>query len=152
MTTPMLNLHLTEHDLQQAAESGDLLPAASAAHLAGCPLCQGRVATYQHLFRAAAHLPQPAFSFDLTASVLARLPTSPPRLAFPWAVVLVGTLVLGVVSAFLLLFGGLLLPLIQSLSTGLGLGMVVVTGFVVAAQSLELLARHRRQMGQLAFS
>ena len=150
MMDPTINAHLSEHDLQEAAESITLLPAAQAAHLRGCALCQGWVATYQQLFAAAAHLPQPAFSFNLSASVLAQLP--PPKPAFPWAVVLVGTLVLGVVSAFLLLFGGMLLPVVQSLSTELGLGMLAVAGLLVTGQCVELLARHRRQLSLLAFS
>jgi len=146
MTSP----HLSERALQEAAESASLLPAPQVAHLRGCLLCQGRVATYRHLLTAVAHLPQPTFSFDLTASVLAQLPQTRP--AFPWVLSGVVALVLGVVVAFLALFGPLLAPVFQSLSTGLGAGLVAVAGFFVAGQCLELLARHRRQMRQLAFS
>ena len=53
----MTRLHLSERALQQAAESAPPLPAPQAAHLRDCRLCQGRVAAYQHLFAAAAHLP-----------------------------------------------------------------------------------------------
>lgn len=146
MTSP----HLSERAQQQAAESTALLPAAQAAHLHGCPLCQGRVATYRHLLTAVAHQPAPTFSFDLAASVLAQLPRAKP--AFPWVLAGVATLVLGVVVAFLALFGSLLAPIFQSLSTGLGAGLAAVAGLLVAGQCLELLARHRRQMRQLAFS
>ncbi|UOQ50719.1 hypothetical protein [Hymenobacter cellulosivorans] len=146
----MTSSHLTERDLQEAAESFSRLPAPQAAHLQGCPLCQGRVATYQRLFTAASHLPQPAFAFDLTASVLAQLPQ--PKLTFPWVLVLVATLVLGVISVFLLLFGAALLPIFQVVSTGLGAGLMAVAGFLVAGQCLELLARHRRRMSLLALS
>lgn len=146
MTSP----HLAERALQEAAESASLLPASQAAHLRGCRLCQGRVTTYQQLFTATARLPPPAFEFDLTASVLAQLPR--PRPVFPWVLSGVAALVLGVVIAFLVLFGGVLAPVFQSLSTGLGAGLVAVTGLFVAGQCLELLARHRRQMRLLAFS
>lgn len=146
MTSP----HLAERTLQEAAESASLLPPPQAAHLRGCGLCQGRVATYQHLFAAAAKLPPPAFEFDLTASILAQLPR--PRPSFPWVLCGVAALVLGVVVAFVVLFGGLLIPVFQGLSTGLGAGLVAVAGFLVAGQCLELLARHRRQMRLLAFS
>ncbi len=146
MTSP----HLSERALQEAAESASLLPAPEVAHLRGCPLCQGRVATYRHLLTEVAHMPQPTFSFDLPASVLAQLPRTKP--AFPWVLSGVAALVLGVVVAFLALFGGLLVPVFQSLSTGLGAGLVTVAGFLVAGQCLELLARHRRQMRQLTFS
>ena len=146
MTSP----HLSERALQEAAESSVLLPAAQAAHLRGCQLCQGRVATYQHLFTAAAQLPQPAFNFDLTASVLAQLPKAQP--AFPWVISGIAALVLGVVAAFLILFGGVLMQAFQGLSTGLGAGLAVLAGFIVAGQCLELLTRHRRQMRQLTFS
>ncbi|WP_035560194.1 hypothetical protein [Hymenobacter sp. IS2118] len=146
MTSP----HLTERALQEAAESTSLLPDSQAAHLRGCRLCQGRVATYQHLFTAAAHLPPPVFAFDLTASVLAQLPR--PQPAFPWVLSGVAALVLAVVVAFLAVFGGQLVPILQSLGTGLGAGLLAVTGLVVAGQCLELLTRHRQQMRLLTFS
>lgn len=146
MTSP----HLCERDLQEAAESTSLLLAPQVAHLRGCLLCQGRVATYQHLLTAVAHLPPPTFSFDLAARVLGQLPQAKP--AFPWVLGGVAALVLGVVVAFLALFGGLLVPVFQSYATGLGAGLATVAGFLVAGQCLELLARHRRQMRQLAFS
>ena len=145
MTSP----HLAERALQEAAESASL-PAPQAAHLRGCRVCQGRVVIYQHLFTAAAHLPPPAFEFDLTASILAQLPR--PRPAFPWVLSGVVALVLGVVVAFVVLFGGVLVPVFQSLSTGLGAGLVAVAGLLVAGQCLELLARHRQQMRLLTFS
>lgn len=147
MTT---EIHLSERALQEAAESLALLPVAQQAHLRGCSLCQGRVATYQQLFSAATHLPQPAFAFDLTASVLMQLPKA--RLPFPWVLCGVAALVLGVVVAFIVLFGSLLVPSFQELSTGLGLGLVAVASFLVAGQCLELLVRHRQHMRLLAFS
>ena len=146
MTSP----HLAERALQEAAESASLLPASQAAHLRGCRVCQNRVATYQHLFTAAAQLPPPAFAFDLTARVLAQLPR--PRPAFPWVLSGVAALVLGVVVAFVVLFGSVLAPVFQSLSTGLGAGLVAMAGLLVAGQCVELLARHRRQMRLLTFS
>ena len=146
----MMSAHLAERALQEAAESASLLPASQAAHLHGCRVCQNRVATYQHLFMAAAQLPPPAFDFDLTASILAQLPR--PRPAFPWVLSGVAALVLGVVVAFVALFGSVLVPAFQSLSTGLGAGLMVVAGLLVTGQCLELLARHRRQMRLLTFS
>ncbi|WP_375418621.1 hypothetical protein [uncultured Hymenobacter sp.] len=146
MTSP----HLSERALQEAAESTSRLPTPQAAHLRGCRQCQGRVATYQQLFTAAARLPPPAFDFDLTATVLAQLPRARP--AFPWVLSGVTALVLGVVAAFLALFGGVLVQAFQSLSTGPGAGLTAVAGVIVAGQCLELLAQHRRQMRRLAFS
>lgn len=140
----MTQLHLSDYDLQLAADAAPL-PAAEAAHLHDCRRCQARLATYQHLFAATARLPQPAFEFDLAAAVLARLPRAKP--AIPWVLVIVAVLVLGVVSAFLTLLGGALVQVFQGLSTGL----VALAGLVVAGQCLELLARHRRQMGLLTF-
>jgi hypothetical protein len=145
----MTKLHLSDHDLQLAADATPL-PMPEATHLRGCRQCQARVATYQRLFTATAHLPQPAFGFDLAAAVLAQLPQAKP--AFPWVLVLVGILVLGVVGTFLAVFGRALAPVFQGLSTGLGVGLVLVAGFAVAGQCVELLARHRRQMRQLSFS
>ena len=146
----MRSPHLAERALQEAAESASLLPSSQAAHLHGCRVCQHRVATYQQLFTAAAQLPPPAFAFDLTARVLAQLPR--PRPAFPWVLSGVGALVLGVMVAFFVLFGSVLVPVFQSLSTGLGAGLVAVAGLLVAGQCVELLARHRQQMRRLTFS
>ncbi len=145
----MTKLHLSDYDLQLAADSAPL-PAAEATHLHDCRRCQARLATYQRLFTATSRLPKPAFDFDLAATVLAQLPQAKP--AFPWVLVLIAILVLGVVSAFLVLFGGALVPVFQDLSAGLGAGLVAVAGFIVAGQCLELLARHRRQMRLLNFS
>ncbi len=144
-----MTLHLSDYDLQLAADAVPL-PAAEAAHLHDCHRCQARLATYQQLFTATARLPRPAFDFDLAATVLARLPRAKP--AFPWVLAPVAVLVLGVVGAFLALFGGTLGQAFQGLSTGLGGGLAVVAGFVVVGQGLELLARHRRQMRLLTFS
>jgi anti-sigma factor RsiW len=142
MTSP----HLAERTLQEAAESVALLHAAQLAHLHGCPLCQGRVATYQQLLTAAAHLLPPPFPLDFTARVFAQLPQAKP--VFPWALSAVAVLVLGMVVVFLALFGALLVQTFQSLATGL----VTAGGLLVAGRCLELLVRHRRQMRQLAFS
>jgi anti-sigma factor RsiW len=146
----MMSPHLAERTLQEAAESVDLLPASQLAHLHSCPLCQGRVATYQQLLTAAAHLLPPPFPLDFTASVLAQLPRAEP--AFPWALRVVAVLVLGVVVVFLSLFGALLVPAFQSLATDLAGGLVTAGGILVAGRCLALLVRHRRQMRQLAFS
>lgn len=148
MTSP--NLHLSERDLQEAAEPLTQLPASQAAHLRGCALCQGRVATYQQLFGAAAQLPPPAFSFDLAASVVAQLPRARP--AFPWLLSVVAVLVLSVVVAFMALFSGVLVQAFQGVPAGLGAGLALVAGVIVAGQCVELLARHRRQMSLLVFS
>jgi len=145
-----LSLHLSERDLQEAAESPAQLLAPQAAHLRGCGLCQGRVATYQHLFAAAGQLPAPAFDFNLAASVLAQLPRARP--AFPWVLGVVAALVLGVVVAFLALFGGVLVQAFRGVPTLLGVGLALVAGVIVAGQCVELLARHRRQMSLLVFS
>lgn len=144
-----MTLHLSDYDLQLAADAAPL-PAAEAAHLHDCRRCQARLATYQQLFAATARLPPPAFEFDLAATVLARLPRAKP--AFPWVLGGVAALVLGVVVAFLALFSGALVQVFQGLSTGLGAGLVAVASFIVAGQCLELLARYRRQMSLLAFS
>jgi hypothetical protein len=142
--------HLSERDLQEAAESPDRLLAPQAAHLRGCDLCQGRVATYQHLLTAAAQLPPPAFSFDLAASVVAQLPRARP--AFPWLLSGVAVLVLSFVGAFMALFGGVLVQAFQGVPAGLGVGLALLTVVIVASQCAELLARHRRQMSLLVFS
>jgi len=146
----MTSLHLPEPALQAAADAAPL-PVVEAAHLRGCPQCQRQVAAYRQLFAAVAQVPPPAFSFDLAAAVLTQLPRDRP--AFPaWVLGGVVALVLGVVVAFLALFGGVLREVFQSLSTGLGVGLAVVAGFLVAGHCLELLARHRRQLRALAYS
>jgi hypothetical protein len=146
----MTSSHLSESDLQAAAEVGALLPAAQAAHLRGCAQCQSQVATYQQLFAAVAQLPAPAFEFDLAASVLARLPKAHP--ASRWVLGGVAALVMGVITLFLVLFGGALAQAFQGFFTLLGAGMAVVASMFVAGQCLELLARHRRHMRLLTFS
>ncbi|UOQ70894.1 hypothetical protein [Hymenobacter cellulosilyticus] len=111
------------------------------------------MATYEHLFKAAAQLPPPSFAFDLTASVLAQLPQAQPRRpAFPWALSLVAFLVAVVVIVFLAVFGGALVQAFRSSSTELGAVLVAGAGLLAAGQALTMLARHRRQMSQLTFS
>ena len=146
----MTSSHLSELDLQAAAETSALLPVAQVAHLRGCARCQSQVAIYQQLFAAAARLPAPAFDFDLTASVLTQLPKARP--ASRWVLGGVAALVLGVVVLFLVLFGGALAQAFQGFSTWLGVGLTVVASVFVAGQCLELLARHRRHMRLLTFS
>jgi len=146
----MTSSHLSEPDLQAAAEASALLPVAQVAHLRGCTRCQIQVATYQQLFAAAAQLPAPTFDFDLTASVLAQLPMARPTSR--WVLGGVAALVMGVVVLFLVLFGRALAQAFQGFSTWLGAGLAVVAGVLVAGQCLELLAQHRRHMRLLTFS
>lgn len=144
------SFHLSERALQEAAESFAFLPTEQADHLRSCGLCQSRVVTYQQLFTATTQLPPPAFAFDLTAAVLAQLPTA--KTTFPWVLSWVVVLVVGVFVTFLALFGSLLAQAFEGLLTMLGAGLGVVAGLLVAAQCLELLARYRRQMRLLEFS
>lgn len=146
MTSP----HLPEPALQAAAESLAYLPAAQAAHLHACAQCQRQVAAYRQLYAATAQLPAPAFHFDLAASVVAQLPARKPAVA--WALGLVAVLVVGVLTVFTLLFGGVLAQAMQGVFTVLGIGLGLGAGIFLAGQCLELLARHRRQMRLLAFS
>lgn len=146
----MTSSHLSEPDLQAAAEADALLPMAQVAHLRGCARCQSQVATYQQLFAAAARLPAPAFEFDLAASVLAQLPKAQP--ASRWVLGGVAALVVGVIALFLVLFGGALAQAFRGFFTLLGAGLAMVAGVFVAGQCLELLARHRRHMRLLTFS
>ena len=148
MTSP----HLPEPALQAAAESLALLPAPQAVHLHACPQCQRQVAGYQQLYAAAARLPAPIFHFDLAASVLAQLPRPAPKPALAWALSLAAGLVAGVLAVFAVVFGGVLAQAMRGLFTVLGARLGLGAGLLLAGQCLALLARHRRQMRQLAFS
>lgn len=148
MTSP----HLPEPALQAAAESLASLPAPWAAHLHACPQCQRQVAGYQQLYAAAAQLPPPFFSFDLAASVLAQLPRPAAKPALAWALGLAAALVVGVLAVFAVVFGGVLAQAIRGVFTVLGAGLGLGAGILLTGQCLALLARHRRQMRQLAFS
>lgn len=140
----MTEAHLSDRELQLAAEAYPL-PAAAAIHLRECPGCQTQLASYQRLFAATARLPKPAFEFDLATAVLVRLPRAKP--AFPWILVLVAVPVLGVIAAFLALFGNLFVQAFQGLfATLLGTSLVALTGFIVGGQCLALWVRYRRQV------
>lgn len=145
----MTTLHLSEVELQQAAEAVTL-PATTQVHLRDCRQCQARVAVYQHLFAATASLPGPLLDFDAAALVLAQLPRSQPL--FPWVVVLASALVGSVIAVALLWLGKDFVQAFQGLSPAISAAVLVLVGCVTAGHCVELLGRYRRQLSRLTIA
>jgi anti-sigma factor RsiW len=143
----MTTMHLSEVELQQAADAA-FLPAAAQTHLRACRRCQAHVAAYQQVFIATAGLPKAQLDFDATALVLAQLPRSRPP--FPWIIVLACTLGSSVLLVALRWLGNDFAQAFQGLSPAISTAAWVLVGCFTASHCGELLLRYRRQMSQLA--
>ena len=75
--------HLSELEIQQFALDKSHCEKRITAHMASCDICSARAANYELMFSVVSVDPKPAFDFDLSAAVLARLPkTEPPVVGF----------------------------------------------------------------------
>lgn len=145
----MTPLHLSEVELQQAADTADLSVAAQT-HLRSCLRCQTRVAVYQQVFTATAGLPNAQLDFDATALVMGQLPQSQPL--FRWVIVLACTLVSSVLLVALRWLGDDFVQAFQGLSPAISTVVWVVVGCLTASHCGELLLRYRRQLSQLTIT
>jgi len=66
--------HPSDAELQQYAEDRVLCPGEVVMHVEGCPDCRASVMAYATLFEGLDQQPAMAFDFDVTASVMAKLP------------------------------------------------------------------------------
>ena len=145
----MTPLHLSEVELQQAADAA-VLPAAAQMHLRSCLRCQTRVAVYRQVFTATTGLPKAQLDFDATALVMAPLPLSRPL--FPWIIVLACTLGSSVLLVALHWLGDDFAQAFQGLSPAISTVVWVVVGCLTASHCGELLLRYRRQLSQLTIT
>jgi len=145
----MTPLHLSEVELQQAADAA-VLPTAAQLHLHSCLRCQTRVAVYQQVFTATADLPKAQLDFDATVLVMGQLPQS--RLLFPWIIVLACTLGGSVLLVALRWLGDDFVQAFQGLSPAISTVVWVVVGCFTASHCGELLLRYRRQLSQLTIT
>lgn len=72
----MLIKHLTDDEIQLYALDDQACGIKIIEHVKSCSQCKARVEAYQLLFTRIKQQPEPSFNFDLSALVLAQLPSS----------------------------------------------------------------------------
>jgi hypothetical protein len=72
----MLTKHLTDDEIQLYAMNDQGCGIKIIEHVKLCSQCKAKVEAYQLLFTGIKHQPEPSFNFDLSALVLAQLPSS----------------------------------------------------------------------------
>nr|WP_067055355.1 hypothetical protein [Mucilaginibacter sp. L294] len=143
----MITAHLTETEIQLYVAEPEAISRQLVTHLEDCALCRAKVANYVSLFKQIQEAPKPTFDFDLTALVLEQLPA--PKMAFPWAAILISVLATALVAVSAVFFWSGIVVLIKGVSGVLlavaATGAVVIVGF----QAIELLKQHQKQMDTL---
>jgi hypothetical protein len=75
----MLDNHLTDEEVQNYVLDRDSIETRVSVHVQRCEACKARVETYQLLFTALGEQPAPAFEFNLSELVMAKLPSPEAR-------------------------------------------------------------------------
>jgi len=143
----MITAHLTETEIQLYVAEPQAISRQLAAHVEGCALCRAKVDNYVSLFKQIQEAPKPTFDFDLKALVLEQLPA--PKMAFPWAAILITALATALIAVSAVFFWSGIVVLIKEVSGVLlavaATGAVVIVGF----QVIELLKEHQKRMDTL---
>jgi len=71
----MTSEHLSEEELQLFAAGKSPVNAAASQHIQACPSCQEELTIYRLLYSQISREPAPEFDFDLSAAVLAQVPS-----------------------------------------------------------------------------
>jgi hypothetical protein len=148
----MKTRHLSESAIQQYALNKTGCETTIVNHIRACERCRTKADTYQLLFHGLQNQPKPAFDFNLSALVVARI--EQPKSQFSWLAFFIYLTAFAEVIAISMV-GYLHRKYIWQLFSGLstmGMYLIGVTALlIVIFQSLEMYKKYKKQMNQLNF-
>jgi len=78
----MISQHLSEEELQMAANGKHFADAVTTQHIESCALCQEQLELYKLIVSTINEQPKAAFNFSLAETVLQQLPAAPAKKSF----------------------------------------------------------------------
>lgn len=145
-------LHLSDEEIQQYAMDRSKCKAEIIEHFYLCEECQNKVADYQFLFTAIKKQPKPSFDFDLSESVLSKLPQTKPAWRpdsfFIYLLVLAGTFL--TVTLFYI-FRRDLPGLFAGITPLLTYFILTVAATVLAVLGIDMYNTYQKKMNTLDF-
>jgi hypothetical protein len=148
----MLNKHLTDEEVQEYVLNNNS-EAEISTHIEQCEACKARIETYRLLFTAIKQQPEPAFDFDLSALVLAQLPSPKSQQSRDtiFVYLLIAASILMTAVAFYI-FRIDLLSLLPDLTPFIGYLIIPSVVTVITLSSLDMYKKYQRKMKALDFS
>jgi hypothetical protein len=127
----MVTKHLTDEEIQLFAFNKTSFEPRIAEHIDSCPGCNAKVRAYQLLLSGLGQQSQPVFNFDLSATVLEKLPPQNPRTShdrlLTWIIIFICAALLGTVFY---LFRGFLNSMFKGIA-GISVYLIVVSAITV---------------------
>ena len=143
----MNNEHLTDPEIQRAAEHVSLVDALQQQHLEDCADCQLKIDNYRAIANSLTAMETPAFDFDLAAQVMAALPVKKtPYSSIPAFVAGLGALLIAVM---VLVFGSRIYFLLAAMPAPLLYLAIIPAAVLLALQLIVAYRDHQRKMHRL---
>jgi len=143
----MNDQHLTEPEIQQAADNPELLCRAQEEHFIQCVNCQLKVDNYRAIAGGLAHMKSSAFDFDLSAQVMAALP--PKKVPYSLIPAFAAGLGALLIAVMVVVFGNRINSFLAAMSASL-LYLAIIPALVLLVLQLVLTYRdHQRKMNNL---
>lgn len=143
----MVTKHLTDEELQQYAADKPNCERRIAEHIHFCEQCRVKVEVYQLMITGIKQQPQPVFDFDLSATVLSRLPVQDLKHAsdklITWTFIFI---CVGLIGTTLYFFRGYLSSMFTGMA-GLSIYLVGISAITVIAWLLvEMYRKYQKEM------
>jgi len=143
----MVTKHLTDDEVQQYAVDKPNCEKRIAEHIHLCEECRSKVEVYQVLITGTKQLPQPAFDFDLSASILQLLPAQKTKTAndslLIWSIIFTG---ISLTGGGLYFFRNYFKYFFEGIETILGFLIVVTALTVLVGLYIDMHKKYRQEM------
>lgn len=143
----MVIKHLTDDEVQQYVVDKQYCETRIVEHFHLCEECRSKVEVYQLLITGIKQQPQPAFDFDLSKSVLQRLPAQKTKTAndslLIWLIIFTG---ISFTGGGLYFFRNYFKYFFEGIETILGFLIVVTALTVLAGLYIDMHKKYRKEM------
>lgn len=143
----MVIKHLTDDEVQQYVIDKQQCEVKIVEHIHSCDVCKTRVEVYQLMIKGIKQQPKPAFDFDLSATVLDRLPVPEPKTAndklLTWIFIFICIGLIGIVSWF---FRGYLDSMFKGIAA-ISIYLIAISAItVIAWVFVEMFKKYQKEM------
>jgi len=139
--------HLTEAELQQAAENLAVLDAVQKQHISQCANCRASMENYLAIKEGLVNMESPAFDFDLAAQVMASLPVK--KAPYSWIPAFAAGLGALLIAIMVAVFGGRINSLLGAMSASLLYLAIIPAVVLLVMQLIVAYGDHQRKMNNL---
>lgn len=146
----MVTNHLNDEELQLFAFDKVNCELRIAEHISSCPECKAKVKAYYLLIQGIRQQPQATFDFDITGTVLQRLPAHNPGTVndrlLTWVIIFICT---GLIGTVFYVFRGFLNSMFRGIA-GISVYLLVISAMtVIVALFIEMQKRYNKEIRML---